>query len=174
MTRASPLILFVSLCLSTGALGADICTARSPTAPAASVPQARVPSALERFRSLLHRAADLPQAVEEKRFSYYAYRHGEAHARGLVSRLIRRTGQNCCDDGKGGECRIATVDMVKKRAFVNGMWCPLSKTTSVVVLPDLQAMQKGETHDIALVCANRAKGPDCYAIYCVGLKGMSG
>lgn len=117
-----------------------------------------------------------PKAAEEKRFSYWGYRHHEAHAKGLVKRLHRLTNSKCCDGEESGECRISIVDMPTKRVLVDGEWCPYFDTTHIVILDGLEKMRDGQ-EAVALVCAaptNRVEGSErrkCAGVYCVGLDG---
>lgn len=115
-----------------------------------------------------------PHGNEEKRLSYWGYRHHEAHKKGLVHMLHKLTNSKCCDGPDSGECRISTVDMPAKKVMIDGEWCPYDNTTKVAVLEGLESMRDGDA-TIALVCAgqtNRIAGTErrqCVSVYCIGI-----
>jgi len=57
----------------------------------------------------------------------YGYRHRELHELGVIDGLMKEFDSNCCDGGKGGECRITRVRTVggQLQAWLNRKWCPL-------------------------------------------------
>ena len=92
----------------------------------------------------------------------YGYRHLEYHHKGVINELRRKTGRSCCDNI--GECRATYVDLEKKMVFLDGKWCPISRSAAVrhdIALPD----------HFALVCAGRSAGPlmPCPFVYCVAV-----
>ncbi|MGH6815362.1 MAG: hypothetical protein ACREC6_06645 [Hyphomicrobiaceae bacterium] len=92
----------------------------------------------------------------------YGYRHMEYHRNGIIDELRRKTGRSCCDNI--GECRATYVDMEKRTVFLDGKWCPISRSAVIrhdIALPD----------HFALVCAGRSAGPQmpCPFVYCVAV-----
>jgi hypothetical protein len=110
---------------------------------------------------------------EEKRFSYWGYRHHELHERHVIAELIERTkGKNCCSGIQSGECRISKVDLQHRLAFIDGQWCPMDPDTRTTPLDSLADIQDGE-EEIAVVCASRTYGgTPCSGTrtYCIGVK----
>jgi len=118
-----------------------------------------------------------PPVPEEKRFSWWGYRHAEVHDNGLVAILQKLTGSNCCHGPKSGECRVSSINMPARLVLVDGQWCPYSDKTKVVVLGELESLRDGQ-RAIALVCAGRTyemtgwEGPKrrtCPDSYCIGI-----
>lgn len=110
---------------------------------------------------------------EEKRFSYWGYRHRELHEHRVIAELMDRTkGKNCCNGIQSGECRISKVDLQKKRAYIDGRWCPMDPDTRVTPLDSLADINDGD-EEIAVVCASRNYDPKgCLGAktYCIGVK----
>lgn len=130
------------------------------------LPRMEEPFSLPQAR---HEGAAMP---EEKRFSYWGYRHRELHERRVIAELLERTkGKNCCSGTSGGECRISKVNLQDKLAFVDGQWCPIDPDTRVTPLDSLAGMRDGE-QEIAVVCASRNYGKTCSSTktYCIGVK----
>lgn len=69
--------------------------------------------------------------ADEAPFGTYGYRHQEMHDLGVIQDLITRSGQNCCDGGMGGECRVTQISTDGKFYRYNEQWCPLSTTTDI-------------------------------------------
>lgn len=114
-----------------------------------------------------------PQTNEEKRFSYWGYRHKELHARGIIDELLERTkGKNCCNGIESGECRLAKVNVRERMAFVDGEWCPMHSDTKVEQLETMRDITDGN-EEVAVVCASKSEGRKmCMGVttYCIGIK----
>ncbi len=102
-------------------------------------------------------------AQDETRLSYWGYRHKEAHEKGWITQLQQKTNRSCCSSPVDGECRITTVDMSRRMALIDGIWCPITRHAATAVI---DGMDEG----IALVCAGKS-WPGCPNTYCVGLNG---
>lgn len=61
-------------------------------------------------------------------FSHYGYRHCELHQYGTIDALLAKTDSNCCDGGRGGECRVTTFSRIDGAwyAQIDGLTCPVS------------------------------------------------
>lgn len=110
--------------------------------------------------------------ADERRFSYWGYRHAELHRRGVIAELLERTrGKNCCNGIDSGECRVSEVDLGARRVMVDGEWCPISPDTRITPLESLDAIADGD-HPVAVVCASRTYGKRCDTTsYCIGVRG---
>lgn len=132
--------------------------------------------------------ADVPTAAEQKRleekeelerldackrmqqadttlFSFYGYRHAEAHCRNWVKQLQSTTGSRCCSSAYRGECRVTSYDHLKRTVLIDGVPCPVATDTRWGVV--------SITPGLVLACATEvlrdSKGaPVCPQVHCVG------
>ena len=112
------------------------------------------------------------QKPEERRFSWYGYRHAELHKQGVIDELLEKTkGKNCCSGVYSGECRVTkyiTDGVGKRRVQIDGMNCEITDDTRIVQL-DRFAEQ-----DTVVVCAHKTDDPargyerQCPRTYCIG------
>lgn len=116
--------------------------------------------------------AEPPKREEEKRFSWWGYRHQELHDSGAIAELEAKTGSKCCNNIKSGECRITsfvTVGVSKRKVLIDGLLCDLSGDTKEVVLESLKATDL----DKVVVCAGKTsngtvkeENRSCPSTYC--------
>jgi len=99
----------------------------------------------------------------DPKFGAYGYRHLDLHHHGVIDKLIEQSGHNCCDGGKGGECRVTTIVRCGTRimAWLDGNWCPLN--TKMTIFTNIALPQKA----FAVVCASQTLGMNtCPSSYC--------
>ncbi len=91
--------------------------------------------------------------LEEKRFSWWGYRHAELHDGGVIAELVEKSRPvNCCNGVWQGECRVTSyvTDGVGPRmVLIDGLVCPISPKTKIVQLNRFAEADK------VVVCANR-------------------
>lgn len=108
---------------------------------------------------------------EEKRFSWYGYRHKELHAKVIPELLQRTVGKNCCNGVFAGECRVSryvTDGVGKRRVLIDDLECDITDDTRIVQLDTF------EEQDTIVVCAHKTADPVrgypryCPRTYCIG------
>lgn len=84
-------------------------------------------------------------------FGYYGFYHCSLHKSGTIPALLKKTGEQCCDGGLGGECRGTEIKRVNgaDMALIDGMWCPLGNTPVHKDIPFPM-----NTKAFAVVCAS--------------------
>ena len=102
----------------------------------------------------------------EVRFSYWGYRHNEAHCKGWVAQLQETTSNKCCSGESSGECRVSRYSAETGKVEIDGIWCPLYSGT-------LRGQVYGLEPDLVLLCAgkvlrNEYGTPQCPNTYCIG------
>ncbi len=99
-----------------------------------------------------------------KKLGDYGYRHHELHHTGVVASIIEHAGQNCCDGGEGGECRVTKLQPHHGggfEAFLDGKWCPIPETVPILYSTKLLM------DNTPVVCASERKGADgCPIVFC--------
>ena len=114
-----------------------------------------------------------PILPEEKKFSWWGYRHKELHDRGTVAELIEKSKPvNCCSGTDSGECRVtrySTNGVGKRRVIIDDLECDISDDTKIVQLDTFTEQ------DTVVVCAGRTSAGSyketvrvCPATYCIG------
>lgn len=95
----------------------------------------------------------------------YGFGHEKLHKHGVIKNLIKRTGENCCDGGEGGECRVTRIRLTGTgaKAFLDGKWCSVTAPIRFdIELP----------RDVfAVVCASKIRDPrtECPISYCAAM-----
>lgn len=120
-------------------------------------------------RAQAHTAEAHAAPTQENRISYWGYRHHELHDRQLIKELQVKTKQTCCSSAYDGECRVSIVDMPRDRVMLDGVWCPIEKSTKIAVLT-FGDMKDGD-NPIAVVCAEKIYKGQCTRPYCLGIQG---
>ncbi len=90
---------------------------------------------------------------EEKRFSWWGYRHAELHSGGVIAELVDKSKPtNCCNGVWQGECRVTkyiTDGVGARKILIDGLVCPIDKSTKIVQLNTFPEP------DTVVLCANR-------------------
>ena len=126
------------------------------------------------FSTLLFAMTSAAPQEQEKRFGYWGYRHMELHMLGVIEELQKRTNSKCCNGLMSGECRVTTVDLPRKTAYIDGLEnCPLDSNTRITALESLSKI-KEPGKAVAVVCAGRSFSDHgvrhCPVAYCVGVQ----
>lgn len=117
------------------------------------------------------------EVPEEKRFSWYGYRHKELHAKVIPELLQKTVGKNCCNGVWSGECRITryvTEGVGPRRVLIDDLNCEITDDTRIVQLDSF------DEQDTIVVCAHRTSDPrrgetrSCPRTYCIGGGRMGG
>jgi hypothetical protein len=119
----------------------------------------------------------LKKLGEERRLSYWGYRHRELHEEGVIEELLAKTGnngKNCCDDVANGECResqyVFDDEDGKQKVLVDGLKCEIASYTRVVFLERFTRPGR------LVVCADKVRRNIngqrlCPDVFCVGRTG---
>ncbi len=110
---------------------------------------------------------------EEKRFSWWGYRHQELHDRKVVQELLQKSHPtNCCSGTASGECRVTrylTNGVGKRKVIIDDLECDITDDTKIVQLDTFHE------HDKVVVCAGKtdfgkARSIErvCPKTYCIG------
>lgn len=115
--------------------------------------------------ALLWTGTAIPTEDGVKSLGDYGFQHDKLHKQGVIQNLIKRSGENCCDGGDGGECRVTRIHLtgVGAKAILNGKWCPVT----VRIRTDI-----GLPMDVfAVVCASKEDDPNtgCPTTYCAAM-----
>jgi hypothetical protein len=163
MRRTIRLLLFFSL-LAQPAHAQAICSAQRTQfqeVPAAGPQHDAFQKAMDALDAYRRMAEGAP---EERRFSYWGYRHKELHARGIPQQIIASTGSNCCGGADSGECRVSSVNFMTRQALIDDRWCPFGDAKITVV----EGLANDEP---AVVCASRSYyRRACPSTYCIGVR----
>jgi len=141
--------------------------------PAAKLQFADVPSKTETLEEKTAReekerlaACKRAKLPDNTPFSYYGYRHAEAHCKDWVKQLLDSVGEPCCSSPFTGECRVSQYDFAANMVEVDGMMSPVPKTVKRGVINGLEPT-------LVLVCAS-PKYRDAEGkwrpgtVYCIG------
>jgi|GEM_PF-3720614 len=110
------------------------------------------------------RADAQPIIPDEKRLSYWGYRHKSLHDRGIIDQILKNANSECCGGTDSGECRVSKMNTVTREALIDGVWCPITPKTAIVAVEGL------DSDEDVVVCASRYKNIDthCSSTYCIG------
>ncbi len=112
------------------------------------------------------------QARDERRFSWWGYRHRELHERGIIDELLEKTkGKSCCNGVDSGECRITRYaeGAGNRMVIIDDLPCPITDDTRIVPL------QSFNEQGLVVVCAGQTdfgrRPRSCPSTYCIGTVG---